>query len=100
VANTHGLLWHQEGRMKFVIVAEIIVLVIAGALTLSSVANAQPSSRACWSMANTVKAALDSHPDASQDARDHYQTGMEACAKGYTALGISNLQAAMKALGG
>jgi len=86
--------------MKVAIVAEIAVVVLASALVLSSVANAQPSSRECWSEANAVKAALASHPDASQEARDHYQVGTEACAKGYTALGVSHLKAAMKALGG
>ena len=85
--------------MKFAIVVEIVVVALAGSLMLSSVAKAEPSSRECWSMANTVKAALDAHPDASQAARDQYQTGTEACAKGYTKLGISHLQAAMKALG-
>ena len=86
--------------MKIANIAEIAVVVLVGALALSSVANAAPTSRECWSMANTVKTALDQNPNASQDAWDHYRTGTEACSSGFTALGISNFKAAMKALGG
>ena len=87
--------------MKFANVAEVTVLAIAGALLLGSVtAQAQPPVRACWQMADQVKAALDTHPNASQEARDHYRAGTMACTKGFTSLGISHLQAAMKALGG
>lgn len=87
--------------MKFAIVAEIAVLALAGLLTFSTLtASAQPSSRDCWSMVSKVKTALAAHPDASQEARDHYQAGQEACTKGYTQLGVTQLEAAMKALGG
>ncbi len=86
--------------MKFAIVVEVVTVILAGALTLSTVANAEPSSRECWSMASQVKAALAAHPDAGQDARDHYRAGTEACAKGYTKLGISQFEQAMKAIGG
>ena len=86
--------------MKFAIVAEVATIILAGALMLSTVAKAEPSNRECWSMANTVKAALASHPNASQEARDHYQTGTEACTKGYNKLGIAQFEQAMKAIGG
>lgn len=87
--------------MKFAIVVEIAVLALAGLLTISTLsASAQPSSRECWSMVGKVKTALASHPDASQTARDHFQAGQEACTKGYTQLGVTQLEAAMKDLGG
>jgi hypothetical protein len=86
--------------MKFAIVAEVVVLALAGLLTLSSAANAQPSNRQCWAMADRVKVALASHPDASESARDNYRTGTEACTRGMTKLGVSRLEAALKALGG
>ena len=86
--------------MKFANVAEIAVVAFAGLLTASSVAIAQPSQRDCWHMADSVKAALDAHPDASEDAKQEYQTGTQACTKGFTAMGIAHLQKAMKALGG
>ena len=86
--------------MKVAIFAEVTAIALAGALTVSSFAVAEVTNRECWSMADTVKAALAAHPDASQTVRDHYRLGAEACAKGYNAFGISHLQAAMKALGG
>jgi hypothetical protein len=85
--------------MKFAIVAEIAVVILAGVLLFASTANAEPSSRTCWSMANTVKSALAAHPNADRTAWDQYRAGTEACTKGYTAMGVSHLQAAMKALG-
>lgn len=85
--------------MKFAIVAEIAVLALAGVIAFSAVAQAQPSNRECWAMADKVKAAMASHP-ASDEATAHYTKGTEACTKGFTALGVSQFQAALKALGG
>jgi hypothetical protein len=86
--------------MKFAIVAEVAVIALAGVLTLSSAASAQPSNRECWAMADRVKAALSEHPDASATARDHYRVGTEACTRGLTRFGVAQFEAAMKALGG
>ena len=86
--------------MKIASAFEIAAIAVAGVLVLSTGVKAEPSSRACWSMADTVKAALAAHPDASQAAWEQYRAGTQACGRGYTAFGISHLQAAMKALGG
>ena len=86
--------------MKFAVVAELVAIALSGALIFATGVKAEPSSRECWSMASSVKAALDSHPNASDQARAEYQEGSNACSKGYTKLGIAHLQAAMKAIGG
>ena len=86
--------------MKFAVVAEIAAVAIAGVLVFSTLAaNAQPSSRDCWAMVDKAKAAGAANAGASQEARDHYQAGQEACTKGYTTLGVAQLQAAINALG-
>jgi hypothetical protein len=86
--------------MKIAIVAEVAVLALVGVLTVTSAVNAQPSNRECWAMADRVKAALASNPNASEAARSNYRTGTEACTRGMTKLGVTRLEQALKALGG
>jgi hypothetical protein len=86
--------------MKFAIVAEVAIVALVGFLTLSSAVNAAPTTKECWSLASTVKARLDANPNASVEARSHYRTGTDACARGFNSFGVTHLQAAMKALGG
>jgi hypothetical protein len=85
--------------MKVAFVAEVAVVALVGLLTLSSAVNAA-TARECWTLASTVKARLDATPNASDAARSHYIKGAEACSKGFNTFGVSQLNAAMKALGG
>ena len=85
--------------MKIATIAEVAVIALVGVLTLSSAVNAA-TSRECWTLANTVKSRIDANPNASAEAVQHYRTGSDACARGFSTFGVAQLQAAMKALGG
>ena len=85
--------------MKIAIIAEVAIVALVGFLTLSSAVNAA-TSKECWTLANTVKARIDSTPNASQEAVTHYRTGADACARGFNSFGVTHLEAAIKALGG
>jgi hypothetical protein len=86
--------------MKIETIAEVAVVAIAAFLTFSSTVNAAPTSKECWTLANTVKARIDSTSNASREAVEHYRAGADACARGFTSFGVRQLEMAMKALGG
>jgi hypothetical protein len=86
--------------MKIETIAEVAIVAIAAFLTFSSTVSAAPTSKECWTLANTVKTRIDSSSNASQEAVAHYRAGSDACARGFTSFGVAQLEAAMKALGG